>query len=99
MFEINKWNEIDRAIAQAQRSIDNAFARSADARADKELALKISHLFNYKGLIVWDKKKPDGTPRKLLNIKKIKDLGWEPKITLEEGIKAAIESFKTENKY
>ena len=33
--------EIDRAIAQAQRSIDNAFARSADARADKELALKI----------------------------------------------------------
>ena len=64
----------------------------------KELALKISRLFNYKGLIVWDKKKPDGTPRKLLNIKKIKDLGWKPKITLEEGIKAAIESFETENK-
>ena len=64
----------------------------------KELALKISRLFNYKGLIVWDKKKPDGTPRKLLNIKKIKDLGWKPKITLDEGIKAAIESFETENK-
>ena len=63
----------------------------------KELALKISHLFNYKGLIVWDKKKPDGTPRKLLNIQKIKDLGWKPKITLEEGIKAAVESFKAEN--
>ena len=63
----------------------------------KELAFKISDLFNYKGRIVWDEKKPDGTPRKLLNIEKIKGLGWEPKISLEEGIKAAVESFKTEN--
>ena len=63
----------------------------------KELAFKISDLFNYKGRIVWDEKKPDGTPRKLLNIEKIKGLGWEPKISLEEGIKAAVESFKNEN--
>ena len=45
----------------------------------KDLAYKISNLVNYEGIITWDKNKPDGTPRKLLNISKIKDLGWEPK--------------------
>ena len=64
----------------------------------KELAFKISNLLNYKGRIIWDKEKPDGTPRKLLNIEKIKSLGWEPKISLEDGIRAAVESFQTENK-
>ena len=65
----------------------------------KDLAYKISNLVNYKGEIIWDKNKPDGTPRKLLNISKIKELGWEPKISLEEGIKAAVKSFKKENKF
>ena len=53
----------------------------------KELALKISNLLNYKGKIIWDKSKPDGTPKKLLNIQKIQSLGWDPKISLSEGIK------------
>ena len=65
----------------------------------KDLAYKISNLVNFKGEIIWDKNKPDGTPRKLLNISKIKELGWEPKISLEEGIKAAVKSFKKENKF
>tara|TARA_B100000212_G_scaffold307536_1_gene256723 strand:+ start:30 stop:1028 length:999 start_codon:yes stop_codon:yes gene_type:complete len=64
----------------------------------KDLAYKISNLVNYKGKIIWDKNKPDGTPRKLLNVSKIKDLGWVAKISLDEGIKKAIESFKTEYK-
>jgi len=65
----------------------------------KDLAYKISKLVNYKGEIIWDKNKPDGTPRKLLNISKIKELGWEPKISLEEGIKSAVRSFKKENNF
>ena len=60
----------------------------------RELAYKISSLVKYNGKIIWDKNKPDGTPRKLLNIQKIKDLGWEPKISLKEGIKKTIESFQ-----
>ncbi len=62
----------------------------------KELAYKISNLVNYKGKIIWDKSKPDGTPKKLLNIQKIQSLGWSPKKSLTEGIKDAIESFKIE---
>ena len=51
----------------------------------------------FKGDIIWDKSKPDGTPRKLLDISKIKSLGWEPKIKLDEGLKLTIEDF--ERKY
>ena len=49
---------------------------------------------DFKGEIIWDHTKPDGTPKKLLNIKKIQTLGWNPMIKLEEGIKRTINEFK-----
>ena len=64
----------------------------------KELANKISSEHNYNGEIKWDKDKPDGTPRKLLDISKITELGWEAKISLNEGIKNTIVSFIEESK-
>ena len=60
----------------------------------KDLAAKISHLIGYEGKIIWDREKPDGTPRKLLDTSRIRSLGWEPKISLDNGIKLAIEDFK-----
>ena len=60
----------------------------------KELASLISKLVGYEGDIVWDESIPDGTPRKILDISKIKSLGWEPKTKLEEGLKIAINDFK-----
>ncbi len=59
----------------------------------KELANKIAKLTNFKGTIVWDKSKPDGTPKKLLDIQRIKDMGWMPKIELEKGIKQTIDLY------
>ena len=59
----------------------------------RNLAEKISDLIEYKGKIIWDKEKPDGTPRKLLDTSRIRSLGWEPKISLKNGIKLAIEDF------
>lgn len=53
----------------------------------KELAQKIESLVGYNGTIQFDPSKPDGTPRKLLDISKIKSLGWTPKISLDEGLK------------
>ena len=61
----------------------------------KDLALLIADIVEYKGKIIWDKTKPDGTPRKQLSIGRIKALGWEPKISLREGLKSTIEVFKT----
>jgi len=63
----------------------------------KQLAFKISNLIGYDGDILWDKTKPDGTPRKKLDIKKIQSLGWNPKISLEEGIINTIKSYKEEH--
>ncbi len=64
----------------------------------KELANKISHKFDYKGEIIWDQSKPDGTPKKQLDICKITKLGWSPKIDLDKGLDQTIESFKSELK-
>ena len=57
----------------------------------KELAETIAKTVGYDDLINWDITKPNGTPRKVLNVDKIKTLGWEPKISLEEGIKSTYE--------
>ncbi len=59
----------------------------------KELTENISNVVGYKGEIVWDKTKPDGAPRKLLDIKKINSIGWCPKVGLEHGLKLAYEDF------
>ena len=56
----------------------------------KDLANKISKLTNFKGEIIWDNSKPDGTPRKKLNCNKINKLGWQPKISLDEGIRQTL---------
>ena len=64
----------------------------------KELALMIARLTNYEGKINWDKSKPDGTPQKRLDVKRINKLGWKYKIKLEEGIKQTINNYKEKYK-
>ena len=61
----------------------------------KQLAEKIAEISEFKGEIIWDKSKPDGTPKKQLDISKIKELGWSPKIGLDDCIKQTIRLFKT----
>ena len=54
----------------------------------KELAETIVDVVGYKNDYEWDTSKPNGTPRKVLNVDRIKSLGWEPKISLREGIES-----------
>lgn len=63
----------------------------------KQLAEIIKELVEYDGEIIFDSSKPDGTPRKLLDISRIKNLGWEPKIELRNGIKMTIEKYIDEH--
>jgi len=56
----------------------------------KELAQKISHICEYKGEILWDETKPDGTLKKQLDISRISKMGWFPKIGLDEGIRETL---------
>ena len=57
----------------------------------KELSEIISKIVGFPGFTNWDTSKPNGTPRKVLNVDKIKSLGWKPQISLEEGIKSTYE--------
>jgi len=59
----------------------------------KNLANLISKIVGFEGNIVFDSSKPDGTPRKVLNIDKVKDLGWQSTIGLEEGITSTYSWF------
>jgi GDP-L-fucose synthase len=62
----------------------------------KELSEIVQKTVDYKGKIVWDSSKPDGTPRKLLDVSKLNGLGWEPSITLEEGIRRVVSVYVNE---
>jgi len=60
----------------------------------KELALTVQKTIGHQGQIVWDTTKPDGTPRKLMDVSRLKTMGWMPKIELEEGIKKTYEWYQ-----
>ncbi len=59
----------------------------------RELAETIGAVVGFQGEIHWDSNKPDGTPRKLLDISKIQSLGWQAKISLEEGLRTTYQWF------
>ena len=61
----------------------------------EDLAKKISQIVDFKGDIIWDKSKPDGTPKKQLNINKFQSLGWRPTIKLDDGIKRTVKEYMT----
>ncbi|WP_140937091.1 GDP-L-fucose synthase family protein [Sphingobacterium lumbrici] len=60
----------------------------------KDLALLIKDIIGYNGKIIFDSSKPDGTPRKLMDVSKLHSLGWKHKTSLEDGIKRAYIDFK-----
>ena len=60
----------------------------------KELAETIAGVTGYKNKVKWHTDKPNGTPRKVLNVDKVKALGWEPKIGLRDGIESTYEWYK-----
>ena len=62
----------------------------------RELSEIISKVTKFPGFTNWDTTKPNGTPRKLLDVTKIKSLGWKPKISLEEGIEKTYEWYKNQ---
>ncbi len=62
----------------------------------KDLAELIKKVIGYEGKIVFDPTKPDGTPRKLLDVSKLTNAGWKPKVDLEEGLRLTYEFYKNE---
>ncbi len=63
----------------------------------KELAELVAEEVGYSGEILWDTSKPDGTPRKLLDVSMLSEMGWKAKTPLREGIRLAIADYRSKN--
>ncbi|GHN00252.1 GDP-L-fucose synthase [Cytophagales bacterium WSM2-2] len=83
----------DACIYLMQKYSDSEFANigTGEDLTIRELALLIKDIVGYSGGITFDKTKPDGTPRKLLDVSKLKNLGWNYSISLEKGLKSVYE--------
>jgi len=64
----------------------------------RELAEMIANITSFKGEIIWNREKPDGTFQKLLNVSKLNQLGWKANISLKEGLKRTYEDYKMDLK-
>ena len=60
----------------------------------KDLAIMIAEIINFKGNIIFDTTKPNGTFRKLLETSKLRQVGWKHKINLKDGLKEVINDFE-----
>ena len=96
IFTLETWDPSNKKLTNSND--ENIFLNvgSGEEISIYDLALKIAKISGFKGEIKWDKNKPNGTPRKLLDISKITNLGWQPKITLDEGILSTYKSFGKE---
>lgn len=86
-------DDLAQAVLLTSQSYDSALHLNIGTGEDLsilELATKIAQISGFKGEILWNKSKPDGTPRKVLDVSRIKQLGWSPRVTLEEGIASTI---------
>ena len=82
LFLMNSYNE--KELVNVGTGVDLSIV---------ELANEISSIIGYEGQISWDSSKPDGTPQKLLDVSKLRSLGWEASTSLQEGIKKAYADF------
>ena len=60
----------------------------------KSLAELVREVVGFEGELVWDTSKPDGTPRKLLDVTRLTDLGWKPQVRLEDGVRSTYAWFQ-----
>ena len=91
-------DDLAQAVVQISGNYDFPMHLNVGTGEDvsiREVASLVASLSGFIGDIVWDSNQPDGTPRKVLDVSKIKALGWKPKITLEEGIASTIAWYKS----
>ena len=96
IFILEKWNPrtlIKNSIDKS-KVINYMNVGSGKDISIKDLAKIIAKYTNFSGKINWDNSKPDGTPRKLLDISNLLRIGWSPKIELFDGIKETIKDFE-----
>jgi len=90
-------DDLANAVLIASEKYDSSIHLNIGSGEDlsiRELAELVADIAGYKGKIMWDSSKPDGTPRKVLDVTKAKSLGWSPAISLRDGIASAMNWYK-----
>ena len=90
-------DDLAQAVMVASEKYDSSLHLNVGSGEDlsiKNLAKKVAAAAGFAGKIEWDSSKPDGTPRKVLDVSRVKALGWKPTITLDEGIASTIAWYK-----
>jgi len=93
-------DDLAQAVVVASEKYDSSLHLNIGSGEDlsiKDLAEKVAAAAGFTGKIEWDSSKPDGTPRKVLDVSRVKALGWKPTITLDEGIASTIAWYKEAN--
>ena len=100
LYVLENWDPCSKDSPHNENNEKLSFLNvgSGEEISIKGLAELISKEIGFKGNINWDSSRPDGTPRKLLDISKIRSIGWEPSINLGNGIRDTIKSFRSELK-
>ena len=96
LYVLENWDPSAKNSPLDENNYPSAFLNvgSGEEVTIKELAEIIANELDFRGSIVWDESKPNGSPRKLLNIEKIKSIGWTPTISLKEGIRKTLIYYK-----
>ncbi len=90
-------DDLAKAVVIASKNYDSSMHLNVGTGEDisiKDLASMVASLSGFRGEIIWDTTKPDGTPRKTLDVSRIKALGWRPTITLRDGIESTISWYR-----
>jgi GDP-L-fucose synthase len=97
---LESWSALDENSPKDLNGIKLSFLNVGIGKdlSIKELSRKIANLVNYDGEVIWDNAKPDGSPKKLLDNKRLSDLGWRARISLETGLKSTYEDFLQKHK-
>lgn len=89
-------DDLARAVLHLLETYDDPQTINVGTGSDiaiRDLAATVATIVGYTGQIAWDTSKPDGTPRKVLDVTRILDTGWRPQISLEQGIRATYRQY------
>ena len=96
IYSLEKWSTLNKnaPLDKDNKKLYWLNVGSGEEISIKNLAEKIANLIGYKGEIKWDDTKPDGTPRKILDSSRLNNIGWSPKVNLDEGLKITIAEYR-----
>ena len=96
VFALEHWSALSPDAPKDDKGAPLAFLNVGTGidLSIRELAEKVAQAVGYRGTIQWDKNKPDGTPKKQLNVSRLRDLGWSARIPLKEGLPLAVRDFE-----